>query len=81
MGLAVALGGAIEYQKNDNPHFHGNLHIASIYQHKTLYDIAELLRQKLLDVKAVIAFQRWTCREEHFDQAKHEAECVSLERS
>ena len=58
MGLAVVLGGAIGYQKNGNPHFHGNLHLASIYQHKTLYEIAELLRQKLVDAKAIIAFSK-----------------------
>ena len=39
-GLAVALGGSVEYQGNDDPHFHGNLHVGSIYQHKTLLEIA-----------------------------------------
>ena len=62
MGLAVALGGAIEYQKNDNLHVHGNLNLASMYQFKTLYEIAELLRQKLVDVKAITDFQSWICR-------------------
>ena len=81
MGLAIALGGAAEYQKNDNPHFHGNLHLASVYQHKTLHEIADLMRNKLLDVKAIMAFQSWMCREEHFDGATHQKEPVSLERS
>ena len=81
MGLAVALGGAIEYQKNDNPHFHGNLHLATMCQFKTLYEVADLLRQKLVNVKAITDFQSWICREEHFDQAKHNRECRSLERS
>ena len=30
-GLAVGLGGAVEYQGDDDPHFHGNLHLASAY--------------------------------------------------
>ena len=81
MGLAVALGGAIEYQRNDNPHFHGNLHLATIYQHKTLYEIADMLRQKLVDVEAIIAFQSWVCREEHFDLRQHNKELNSLEQS
>ena len=81
MGLAVALGGAIEYQKNDNPHFHGNLHLATIYQHKTLYEIADMIRQKLVDVEAIIAFQSWVCREEHFDLRQHNKELNSLEQS
>ena len=48
-GLGVSLGGCVEYQQNDNPHFHGNLHLANIYQFKTLAEIAELIRQKSSD--------------------------------
>ena len=36
MGLAVAMGGAVEYQVNGNPHVHGNAVLAGVYQHKTL---------------------------------------------
>lgn len=39
-GLGVAFGGSVEYQQNWNPHFHGNVHTASVYQHKTMTEIA-----------------------------------------
>ena len=40
-GLGVALSKCVEYQQNHNPHFHGNLHLANIYEFKTLTEIAE----------------------------------------
>ena len=46
-GLAVAIGGCVEYQGNDDPHFHGNLHKASVYQHKTLLEIAAMMEKNI----------------------------------
>ena len=79
-GLAVAFGGAVEYQKNWNPHFHGNTHVASVYQHKTLQEIADLMSKALLDPQAVIDYQSWVCREDHFDHERHISALNHLER-
>jgi hypothetical protein len=42
-GLCVGFGGAVEYQQNDNPHFHGNAHLVSMYQYMSLHEIATLM--------------------------------------
>jgi len=72
-GLAVALGGCVEYQQNDNPHFHGNLHLANVYQFKTLPEIAELIQQNLVSLKDLTHFQDWICHEDPLDLDAHKA--------
>ena len=52
-GLGVAFGGSVEYQQNWNPHFHGNVHTASVYQHKTMTEIAEMMESNLLTFEAL----------------------------
>ena len=66
-GLGVALGGCVEYQQNDNPHFHGNLHLANIYQFKTLAEIAELMRKNLVTLDELTHYQDWICHEDPLD--------------
>ncbi len=73
LGLGMALGGSVEYQGNDNPHFHGNLHLASVYQYKTLMEIAEMMESNVLQLADITSFQEWTCREDHFDLEGHNA--------
>ena len=80
-GLGVALGGCVEYQMNDNRHFHGNLHIASAYQHKSLKQIEQLMEARVISLDDVAAFQEHICREEHFDQELHEASLEKLEEN
>ena len=72
-GLGVALGGCVEYQQNDNPHFHGNLHLASIYQFKTLAGIAELIQRNLVTLEEITHYQDWICHEDPLDMSVHEA--------
>ena len=81
MGFAVALGGSVEYQKNDNPHFHGNVHLATIYQCTTLHEMAALIRNRLVDMQAIVAFQSWVCREEHVYKDQHVKARKHLEES
>ena len=44
-GMAAANSCAVEYQGNNNPHAHGHVHLVSVYQHKTLEEIGELIKQ------------------------------------
>ena len=32
LGLVLGFCGAIEYQKNSNPHFHANVYVATVWQ-------------------------------------------------
>ena len=65
-------GGAVEFQKQSTPHFHGNVSIRSVYQHKTLQDIGVLIESNLLSVDAIKSVQSWVCREEHLNQEMHD---------
>ena len=56
-GMAAANSCAVEYQGNNNPHAHGHVHLVSAYQHKTLHEIAELIKQKLLAPETLYAYQ------------------------
>ena len=80
MGLAVAIGGCVEYQGNDNPHFHGNVHLATVYQYKTLTEIAEMLQQNTLSLQDFTDFQNWICHDDHFDLEQHEKSLEDLEQ-
>ena len=69
--LCEALGGLIEYQGNDNPHWHGNMHLVSAYQHKTLREIAELIKEKVLSIQDFTDYYTALHQEDHCDQDKH----------
>ena len=79
-GLGVALGGSVEYQGNDNPHLHANLHVASVYQHKTLAEIGALMAKNLLCMESITDYQAWICREDHFDLEGHQNNLETLEQ-
>ena len=66
-GLGVAFGGSVEYQQNWNPHFHGNVHTACVYKHKTMTEIAEMMESNLLTFEALAKYQSWMHREDHFN--------------
>ena len=66
-GMGISIGGSVEYQMSSDPHFHGNLHVASIYQHKSLVEVASMMQKNLVKLEDIAKFQSWVCREEHFD--------------
>ena len=72
-GLGVAFGGSVEYQQNWNPHFHGNVHTACVYQHKTMTEIAEMMESNLLNFEALAKYQSWMHREDHFNHDSHQS--------
>ena len=80
-GLTAAQGFVVEYQHNNNPHAHGNAHMVSVYQHKTLEEIKSLIEKDLLDPNTIIAYQTALHREDHYDHDKHTAAVPSLEQS
>ena len=46
-GGAEAVKGAVEHQRGSTPHLHALVHVASVYQHHTLSDIADLIRERV----------------------------------
>ena len=71
--LGVAFGGSVEYQQNWNPHFHGNVHTACVYQQKTMTEIAEMMESNLLKLETLAKYQSWMHREEHLDHDSHQS--------
>ena len=65
--------------KNNDPHYHANLHICSAYQHKSLKEIVHLMKENVLAFQDILDFHGHVCREEHFDQRGHEADLERLE--
>ena len=64
-GLGEAFGGSVEYQQSWNPHFHGNVYTASVYQHKTMMEIAEMMEANLLTLETVAKYHSWMHHEDH----------------
>ena len=79
-GLAVALGGCVEYQQNDNPHFHGNLHLANLYQFKTLVEIADIMQKNLVTLDEILQYQDWICHEDILDKEKYKSTLLEKEQ-
>ena len=65
IGAAEALAGAVEHQRLGTPHLHFLVFLASIYQHRTLAEIADLMERELLRPEAVMEFHTKICREDH----------------
>ena len=49
-GACEALAGAVEYQKNGTPHFHGLASCVNVFQHNTLLEVARRVEEDLLQV-------------------------------
>ena len=79
MGGVPAMGFAVEYQILGPPHAHGNIHIANAYQYNTLYDVAQMIKKKMLGPQSVLDYHAWLHREEPFDQGIHESQREIIE--
>ena len=62
MGLSAGFGGAVEYQMNDDPHFHGNVHLVSMYQYLSLEEVAALMKMNAVTLEDIEQWQAWVCR-------------------
>ena len=63
-GLAMGIGGSVEYQGNNDPHCHGNVHVVSVYQYKTIAEIADMMQANLLTLDDITTYHSWVCRED-----------------
>ena len=72
-GRCDAFAGAVAHQHSGTPHIHLKAHVVSAFQHNSTKEIARLIEEKLLDVKTIAEYTSWMCREEHFDQERHDA--------
>ena len=70
--MAAANSCAVEYQGNNNPHAHGHVHLVSVYQHKTLEEIGELIKQKLLAPETLYEYQETLHRTSDFSDLTDE---------
>ena len=77
--MVQGLGGAVEYQRSSDPHFHGNVHVICVYQHHNLEEIAKMVEDRLLTFENIHEFQRWVCREEHMLDDAHQKKLDDLE--
>jgi hypothetical protein len=80
-GLAESMASATEHQANDSPHIHGNMAVVTPYQYSTLAEIRDLITRDITQLDAIKRYVAHICREDHFDDAKHQAELPSLEKA
>ena len=74
---------AVEYQGNNHPHAHGHAHCVSVYQHKTLEEIGELIKQKLLAPETLYAYQETlhnTCGFGDVTEEQRKAKRIAMEK-
>ena len=66
------MGGATEHQQYGTPHFHGEVHVACMYQFCTMQEIADKIENGWVAVQDIINYQSWLHREEPFDKQQYE---------
>ena len=65
---------------NDNPHLHANVYLATMYQYLSLNEIADLMRNNIVQLQDVTTWQDWVCCEDYHDLAAHESKLPELEK-
>jgi len=82
LGRADALDGSNECQKSEGAlHFHCKVFVQRAHQHKTLVEIAGMIKAGLLQSSALKAYHNWICNETYPDVAKQEAAATHVEQS
>ena len=79
LGLVLGFCGAIEYQKNSNPHFHANVYVATVWQ-QPLKKLAQKIQAKAVTLEELFRYQAWLHNESHFNLEQHEALFPALEK-
>ena len=79
VGCCTAIAGAVEYQRNSAPHFHGNMHLRNCWQWP-LAEIAKAIENRLLQPSALLEFYQWLHREEHYNLEQHLDSEATLEK-
>ena len=80
LGLVLGFCGAIEYQKNSNPHFHANVYVATVWQ-QPLKKLAQKIQATAITLEELFRYQAWLHNESHFNLEQHEALFPALEKS
>jgi hypothetical protein len=52
-GMCEGFAGAVEYQHSGTPHIHLKAHLVSVFQHKSIQEIPNLIEKKLLDLETI----------------------------
>lgn len=78
--MASALGGSGEHQKLSTPHYHANLHVVSMYQYKTLRDVAQAMQDKSLNLQNLFDYHSHICHEFYEDLNQHNMEVSMCEQ-
>ncbi|CAL1151362.1 unnamed protein product, partial [Cladocopium goreaui] len=79
LGLVLGFCGAIEYQKNSNPHFHANVYVATVWQ-QPLKKLAQKIQATAITLEELFRYQAWLHNESHFNLEQHEALFPALEK-
>ena len=60
-GGCDAFGAAAEHQFDGNPHLHAHVHLVNVYQHSTIFDLANKLRSGLINETMLKSFHMAIC--------------------
>jgi len=80
-GRCDAIFGGVETQKSGSLHLHFWAYVQRAHQHKTLLEIAELIRQHLLAPEGLKAYHAWISNATYPDAAKAESQVEEMERN
>jgi len=79
-GRVDSLFGGVECQRTGALHLHFSATVQRAHRHKTLHEIAVLIKSKLLSVDALKLYHGYVCRETYPDLAKQQTEADRLEQ-
>lgn len=79
-GRVDSLFGGVECQRSGALHLHFSATVQQAHQHKTLHEIAELIRDKLLSVDALKTYHTYVCKETYPDLDQQRSEAAALEQ-
>ena len=79
-GGAEGFGGAVESQRAGPLHLHLLLYLVNAFQHKTMKEIGELLKAKLLSVAAMARYLEWVSMHDNIDEDYNEANVDEIEQ-
>ena len=80
-GRCDAIFGGVEAQRSGSLHLHFWAYVQRAHQHKTLLDIAELIKLRLLAASDLKAYHSWISNAAYPDAAKAESQVEEMEKN
>jgi len=80
-GRCDAIFGGVESQKSGSLHLHFWAYVQRAHQHKTLLEIAELIKLRLLAASDLKAYHSWISNATYPDAAKAESQVEEMENN